>query len=1368
MAQNLLFKYTLMYELPQYTTFGWIAGDFLYVYWDDSTLAIVVKRSSNTETSGSNIGILCDSGQYEAVSAGWFTSWAPNYLQNPDVQSFLSRSSVYAAAGTYSAKYIQPNTTNDYIAVQVAPLVSGKNYRVSCYVKGDITAPISTNPATTYLYLAPDYRLASDIIVNNEAIYTLSNCHAAAKKISCDIHVVYASSSIQYPMYLRIKGWNALATSDFLYIDKFEIIEITGFTTSVSTITSGADLGNQSIADTRGRLNRTPTNWILDESNITIDSVVSGEYQQIITSKHSYCDSTTLVNFVTSKLNPQFPYAIKSLLAGAPICAVVPITCNIRFIGTPIVVNTTNLYKNDGYFLVVAASSYGGVKYALSTEIFNNVYDHTQWTNTTGLFTLLTRGYYRVYAIDAVNCYTYIDVSVLATITNDPIDSVIPDTHGVKYRFDYVDLINGDAGRVDILERNYLGSITDVTPGESPFVKNLNSQSLNNKFEVIRPTNATVRIASIRDFQFMGLFSQDDRKYQVRHQKPVGTVTWIGYVIPSVFTQPYNRYPPYIVEINASDGITELSNLDFVDKSGNRLTGNYTLISIVQTIVSKLDLNIGIRVACNINEVDQRTTSSTCFEDTYVSTDGFLDEDDKPWNCERVLISILLPFGAKIVQENGYWNIIRIEEQYSSYNYRQYTSEGVYSSSSSYNPIIDIIDNSALALSSVFTNNDAVMSVVPSYGNIKVVRKLNPVVKNLVVNGSFDIEKLVNGVIEGWNIGFSGIGFTWGINTVVDIIPKSRLSLNKETTVRDSSNTRTYQLQNKPSYINNFTKKSSANVADTSEYALGLYGLNNVGSYALVTSKSIGFELGANDSFVFSFEYRVNIDVTGSYRGLVNPLWVKIGWSITFGDYYWNISEGWTTNSSFKYNFIFVDTFNKLQTFETNANFFSTTRSTLKSIKIEFKVFGSNGYDNGTSAGNVSALDKSIGHRICVKLGGTDYYWYTLITGTDATSSPDIVRPSDYSAVSGIWKLDEYTRGSGSKPVEATYLDNVNFNFLPKGKPAPSEQITSPTIISTNKENIDVILECGDLPTTIHSAKYIYDNYFKGVDGIPTALWTRSGISESSNLTTIFTKMFSTQYQYPTFSVTGSLFGFSNLNFLTTFKHSKTQASYTLVGEEFTGSITGWTNGVVKSGTSWTSNSNNARLTAVSAEGTTSASLTQTTLLSFKAGDRISISFKITRSSTVGVRDEWLYLAMAVGSYIVQELVIGEYSSNGIYIKNIKFTISQDCDNIGFYFKNINGNGTCIYDMEYFRLIGLIITRYFTLDSMEKDEVNNSYNVSLIQLVPMIASVDTTVDDSGSSNIGTESISGGANNSGNSFNGDFNNDFGADFDTILN
>jgi hypothetical protein len=315
------------------------------------------------------------------------------------------------------------------------------------------------------------------------------------------------------------------------------------------------------------------------------------------------------------------------------------------------------------------------------------------------------------------------------------------------------------------------------------------------------------------------------------------------------------------------------------------------------------------------------------------------------------------------------------------------------------------------------------------------------------------------------------------------------------------------------------------------------------------------------------------------------------------------------------------------------------------------------------------------------------------------------------------------------------------------------------------KENLVVELESGDVTELkVNNKKNLYSNVFLDMAGEPTSLWTRFGVGGSNTLQRLLLSSLANQYKFPTFKVSGSLLGFEDLNFLTTFKQISEQPSYAFVNGGFTGNITGWSNTPVGGADiAWAYGSNSARVTLTGAED--SKKLKQTTGLSFLAGDRIKITFDIERTASSGTRFDWLEVKMlGAADIVLQNLVVAEMGSDGQWVRSVRFTIIQDCENLAFNVRRIEGTGSAQYDMNSFEINGQSVVRYFTVNGMEIDSYNNSYNANLMQIIPIVPSVDADVDDSGEGNTGTEGgAGGGTSGSGSSTGGDYNSDFNADF-----
>jgi hypothetical protein len=1097
-----------------------------------------------------------------------------------------------------------------------------------------------------------------------------------------------------------------------------------------STITTGPDLG------------------VLDINNITGYSSYNSKW---FTSEYQFCQTTTLVQFRANIFNPSFPYVYQFTTPDAPSCATVITVCDIGFIGNPTIIKCSNPYSSDGEISAGATSGRGSVRYSLSDDIYSAM------TNTTGTFTTLSVGAYTVYARDSANCRAFVVVNLTAEETNEGQPNDPTPTYGVMYRMEHTGYYQVEE-RIDILERNFTGDLTQVCGGSVPFTRSLGEASINNKFDPIRPTFATIQLTSLRDLQYIGLFSQDDRKYLVNYYKPVGTLKWRGYVTPSVFSEPYTQAAPYITNITVTDNLSQLEELEFLDKDGNPLKGKLTLIKIIALILNKLSLQLSIRVALNISE----DNLEYALEETQHETSAFY-ENGIPWTCARVLRAILMPFGAKIVQENGTWNIVRVEEQSGQYNRRLYNREGEYVSADNYDPIVEIVEPS-LRLSSVFRDADHTLEVVPAYGKITVVRKLFRK-ENLLTNGSFDIDKFEDGIIEGWTV--TADAASYRISKVVrefktDFANTANILLPK----------REPKIYENPDYIEQSYRTVYYSIPTNVDNALEISNLLEQATLKL-QSQTISVEFTDSDSFVFSFNYRVNMkaEAAEGVRQGRPPDWIRINYRIQLGNYYFNDVSGWTANSVYEWNSMYVETYDEDQKFEIKGRFLEIPQVSVRTLTITFEFFGSN-YNDFTLLGvdlpQIATVPLASGYRVRGELSGVYSADYQLEDTTSATDNPNIIRPLDYNAGTNAcaWILQFYKEGGTQyKDIDKIFIYDVGVKFLPNGEEGPEEEVISIVNNENYKENLVVELESGDVTELkVNNKKNLYANVFLDMAGEPTSLWTRLGVGGSNTLQRLLLSSLANQYKFPTFKVSGSLLGFEDLNFLTTFKQTSEQPAYTFVNGGFTGNITGWSNTPVGGADiAWAYGSNSARVTLTGAQD--SKKLKQTTGLSFLAGDRIKITFDIERTASSGTRFDWLEVKMlGAADIVLQNLVVAEMGSDGQWVRSVRFTIIQDCENISFNVRRIEGTGSAQYDMNSFEINGQSVVRYFTVNGMEIDSYNNSYNANLMQIIPIVPSVDADVDDSGEGNTGTEGgAGGGTSGSGSSTGGDYNSDFNADF-----
>lgn len=1320
MAEHLINIITLKKDFTSVGYSAFNVGDRVRNYWDDAAGAIKTYLENNAETSGGDLSAWGDSGTFEDVAANW---GGAEYESGS-----LSRSSVQAHTGTYSALYTDQGNTNIRIIQQrIESYTVGNTYNITARVFLPSGNPLFNTGTPADLVFVMGTKLGGYYTVTMYGDPTVW-AYDTWIELQGRLTVIQDAAPSIYPTaVIKLVGAQA-NTGGLLYIDQFKIIENTGFTSGDVVVTAGPNLGT------------------LDKSQVQHYGNPYDKY--IYECGYKFCEGTTLNTFEGTLLSPSFPYISRVQAANHASCTVAAPACDL-VLNSPVITNATDQFTNDGSVQGSATSS-RAVRYLLG-GVDEKKPIYLALTNTTGLFSNLYPGTYKLWAVDAAQCGASQLITIAANIINAPQPTVTA-TYSEKYRMQFDGLQTGVTNRVKINERNFNGSYVEVKGSGDPFIKTMDEQELNSKFDTLRPTYAIINLISERNLHFIGLFSQDDRKFRVDHERPAGTLVWRGFIQPSVFNEEYVREKNYVTTIKASDNLESLSTTDFLDKDGNKVRDTLPLVEVCALILAKLDLELSIRIGANISEDSHNQVNP--FEATEINCTGFYEDDGTPWNCARVLRALLMPFGARLVQEDGYWNIVRVEEQTDTYDVRIYDKEGAYQSATTYNPV-RVVSPPSQKINAIFANANQVLEMVPAYGKITVKHNLYPK-PSLLKSYGFEASDIIGDFFDGW---------------LLDLTNGTGIAVNRKEVVLDPT----------ALALNNLLRQNKFKVnygSSAIEFRNFSGNESTGGKYAILTSDAYPVQF-YQDAMSLSFKYRMNavkLDRFGnpvdtstirSYYGF--PFWTRIRFSIKLGSYYYNKVVGWSADADFEWNDIWENRYNEDLSFEINS--FSlpqvTTPITLP-VVVKFWIEGGNTTDAQSEAelgAIVTADTLPEGHKVKVYNSGS-YYYYVLRNGTQATSYPTYKRPDDYAASTNecYWEAE----GSVAQqfPIDAIYLDDVFLNFLPNFQKPPTVE-SIPQVVNANfKEELEVEIDSGDLPDSpINSKQFIYNAYFEDEDGNFTSVWSREAVSEQLTVQKILLKSLINQYRYPTFKLNGSMIGFSNVGFLTTLKHTEAAPAYALTNEEFTGSATGWSNG--GSGTSWAYDSNDVQVTLTGAVN--SKNFLQA--LSGVAGRRISITFELTRSGGSGFRGDWFCCVLLSGGSVVQEVVLdNNIQSDGDYTATIKFSIANDFDKIGFYVRNIAGTGSAVFDVTRFALIPLSIVRYFTPNALSVNERHNLVDMSTwMQLIPVVFSSDPTIDDSGEGNTDTEGGGGqGTGGGGSSYSGDYNDDYGNDFDTILN
>jgi hypothetical protein len=266
---------------------------------------------------------------------------------------------------------------------------------------------------------------------------------------------------------------------------------------------------------------------------------------------YTFCDGADLQYFTFQSL---FPYITKVSSPGHFSCALN--VCDLQISDDYEVQGASDFVTPDGSISVTATSSNGAIKFSLDAE-----FDFQTEGQSSGDFPGLYAGDYTVTAKDELGCFDQININV-----------PVPDFYNPIYRLEY-DATKGAEGapisptRIDILERGYEGDITEVKGGNDPFILRYNGDGDINKFTPIIASEARLTIISETNFQFRHLFTQDERKYQIRYYKSPGVSADFT---PAVLEEDLSQW----IEASSPYGVDWLSlsppNVQFLGNGSSR------------------------------------------------------------------------------------------------------------------------------------------------------------------------------------------------------------------------------------------------------------------------------------------------------------------------------------------------------------------------------------------------------------------------------------------------------------------------------------------------------------------------------------------------------------------------------------------------------------------------------------------------------------------------------------------------------------------------------------------------------------------------------------------------------------------------------
>jgi len=305
---------------------------------------------------------------------------------------------------------------------------------------------------------------------------------------------------------------------------------------------------------------------------------------------------------------------------------------------------------------------------------------------------------------------------------------------GKKFDISWSDL-RKKTFKAEIHQDGFIGSSIPVKAKDT--VVELTWQEDANHLSPVKPSTANLQLYSETDFFFKEFFSTKVGEYFLRLIQD-GNTFWEGLIVDSVYNEPYVDVP-YPINLRFSCGLSELKSIDYLDGSGNFLTGFESLLTIIQRCLNKLPYNLRLKELISVFDDNMNKANSTLAE-TFIDNLVFIDVDNagkmEARSCRYVINEIMKSMGCRIFQsssdpdtagapENVWW-VQRVEElsgeAASQLDYWEYNSNGILNNSGKLSSLTKTITNTEAGIT--FLNSDAELEIIPAVKTIKYTRIL--------------------------------------------------------------------------------------------------------------------------------------------------------------------------------------------------------------------------------------------------------------------------------------------------------------------------------------------------------------------------------------------------------------------------------------------------------------------------------------------------------------------------------------------------------------------------------------------------------------------------------------------------------------------
>jgi len=335
--------------------------------------------------------------------------------------------------------------------------------------------------------------------------------------------------------------------------------------------------------------------------------------------------------------------------------------------------------------------------------------------------------------------------------------------YATKYRTSYKRR-SGALTTIDIQEKNYSGSITELTPDVNPLEINI-SGDVNNIYAPTQGTGAVIRLLVTPLTLHNEFFTTDPQKYVVKifNGTTGGTLVWQGFISTGIWQEDYSTTGKVPITLTCNDGLAVLEDISYrVSANGAAYSGFSTVVTVMNNILSKL--GISFNTITTSSDILIPTDVSNIFTGITVNNENYYDENGIAMSCRAVLNSIFQPLGLVMSFQGQTIYLVDPINLHSTSKGKTYSINGGSESAYSFGGYVDL---SGTTLN--YYETGQFIDVVQPFNQVQI--KYDPysfiestydfnATGNAIVTGTWNRVLLDDGTSCYWNSGVTMNGWT--------------------------------------------------------------------------------------------------------------------------------------------------------------------------------------------------------------------------------------------------------------------------------------------------------------------------------------------------------------------------------------------------------------------------------------------------------------------------------------------------------------------------------------------------------------------------------------------------------------------------------